>query len=262
MKVIPLNSKLEEAFHDHVFGDLFEYYFFIRDWKLEKDKTRVLLALKNEKINGMILVYKQRIVQLRGSLEAAEALLDRLGLEKVSITAPKEHRRIILRRYKPLRMREIIRMTLRKGEERLFIRHSIERLGPPDAEEIVDLLRKTLPDWWGGIAAGEITASMRRGALWIGIKQNGKIVSVGSAFITGFGSNIGIVATYEANRNRGYATSIVSTLVKEILQRSKCALIHVESNNAPALHVYSKVGFKPYRTYLEIEGELKNDNSK
>jgi len=260
MKVVALNSKLEEAFQRHIFGDLFEYYFFIRDWKLEKDKTRILLALKNEKIDGMILVYKQRIVQLRGSLEAAEALLDRLGLEKGSVTAPKEHRHIILRRYKPLRIREIIRMTLHKGEERLFIRHSIERLEPPDAEEIVNLLRDISPDLWGDIAAEEITASMKIGTLWIGIKHNGKIVSVGSTFLTEFGSNIGIVATHEANRNRGYATSIVSTLVKEILRRSKYALIHVESNNAPALHVYSKVGFKPYRTYLVIEGELKNNS--
>ena len=77
-----------------------------------------------------------------------------------------------------------------------------------------------MPDQWRSVTAEEISASMRRGTLWIGIKRDGKIVSVGSTFLTEFGSNIGIVATHEANRNRGYATSIVSSLVKEILQRS------------------------------------------
>ena len=71
MKVVALNSELEEAFQHHVFGDLFEYCFFIRDWKFEKDKTRILLALKNGKIDGVILAYKQRIVQLRGKFRSS-----------------------------------------------------------------------------------------------------------------------------------------------------------------------------------------------
>jgi len=38
MKVVALNSELEEAFQHHVFGDLFEYYFSFETGSLRKIK--------------------------------------------------------------------------------------------------------------------------------------------------------------------------------------------------------------------------------
>jgi len=79
------------------------------------------------------------------------------------------------------------------------------------------------------------------------------LVSVGNArFDVDFATNIGVVATDEHYRGRGYATSIVSALVQEIFQRSPVALIHVIADNSPAVRAYTNVGFKPYRTYLSI----------
>ena len=51
-------------------------------------------------------------------------------------------------------------------------------------------------------------------------------------------------------RNRGYATSIVSALAKEIFRKNELALIHVKKDNVAAYNVYKKVGFKPYKKYL------------
>lgn len=256
MRVVALDPTLEEAFWHCVLDNKFDYHLFIQDLKLEKEKTEIVLALKNEKIDGMMLIYRRRTVQLRGSLEAGEALIDRLDLEKANIMAPREHEHTILRKYKPLKKREVTRMTLQRGEERLFVKHATERLKPSDAKEIVDLLREASPDWWGEYTTEKITNGMEGGYRWIGIKRNGKIVSVGSTFLTEFGSYIGVVATHETFRNKGYATSIVSTLAKEILRRSEYVLIHVESNNAPAIRVYTEVGFKPYKNYQVIQGEL------
>jgi predicted GNAT family acetyltransferase len=89
-------------------------------------------------------------------------------------------------------------------------------------------------------------------AFWMGIKQDGKIVSVGMTRLVDFASNIGVAATRKEFRNRGYATSIVSALAEEILKTSPAAIIHVISDNGPAIRAYSKVGFNPYRTYLSI----------
>ncbi|HXX87579.1 MAG TPA: GNAT family N-acetyltransferase, partial [Candidatus Acidoferrum sp.] len=89
-------------------------------------------------------------------------------------------------------------------------------------------------------------------AFWLGIKQDRTIVSVGMTRLVGFASNIGIAATREEYRNKGYATSIVSELVREILTISPTAIIHVIKGNEPAIRAYSKVGFKPYKTYLFI----------
>jgi len=110
-------------------------------------------------------------------------------------------------------------------------------------------MRQTDPEWWGETAAQRLVEGMKD-RIWLGIKINGKLVSIGNTRLTDWGSNIGVIATHEAYRNRGYATSIVSALVKEILQKSNLALIHVLSNNLPAIRAYEKVGFKPYRSYF------------
>lgn len=71
-----------------------------------------------------------------------------------------------------------------------------------------------------------------------------------------FGSNINIIATHKDFRNRGYATTIVSSLVEEIFREHDKALIHVLRDNTPARHVYEKVGFRPFRSYFQIKGTM------
>jgi len=252
--IMVLDSALEPIFLDYASQDVRDYYFFVYDWRFHRDSTEILLALKGYGIEGLMLIYKRRMVQLRGSAEAVKALMEHLNLEKASIQAPREHEPIILSKYRPSRTREIVLMTLRRGEEKLYIKHAISILSPKDAEEIAELLRQSSADW-AETTADQVAAEMERGALWLGIRQNGNIASVGNTHLVDLGSNIGRVATHSTNRGKGYATSVVSTLVKEILQRSEYALIHVLSDNLPAKHVYMKVGFKPYKTYLLMEGE-------
>jgi len=52
------------------------------------------------------------------------------------------------------------------------------------------------------------------------------------------------------HRNKDYTTSIVSALLEQILQKTNLAIIHMESNNSPAIKAYIKVGFKPYKKYF------------
>lgn len=93
----------------------------------------------------------------------------------------------------------------------------------------------------------------------VGIRRDNRLVSIGSTRFADIGSNINAIATDEAYRNRGFATSIVSVLTQAILKRSPLALIHVLSDNAPAVRVYSKVGFKPYERYFLVRAERIKD---
>ena len=254
MKVVPLEEGLEETFWNHVNRDPIDYYFFIFDWKLNRDNTKILLAMEREKIEGLMLIYRDYIVQLRGNREAVEMLLEHLNLDKVELLAPLECEDVISRKYGPLAKGEVILMCLGKGEEHIQIKHAPEKLSVGDAEEVAELLRNALPEWWGETTA-EMQKSIMENEFWLGIKLDGKIISVGNTCLTDFGSNIMFVATHELYRSMGYTTSIVSALVKEILKKSSIALIHVLSDNVSAIHVYSKVGFKPYKSYLLIKGE-------
>jgi len=252
--VVPLEEGLEKTFWNHVNCDPIDYYFFILDWKLNRDRTKILLAMEEEKIEGLMLIYRDYIVQLRGNREAVKMLFEHLHLDEVELSAPLECEDIISRKYSYLTKGKVILMCLGKGEEHIQIMRAPERLTHEDAEELVKLLKNTLPDWWGETTV-EIQKSDMENTLWFGIKLDGKIISAGSTRLTDFGSNIMVVATHEPYRNMSYATSIVSALVKEILKQSSLALIHVLSDNAPAIRVYSKVGFKPYKSYILIRGE-------
>jgi len=251
MKVLPLDSRLEPLFWKHVYQDIPHHYFFLLDMNRDRASTKVLLALNQKnRIDGMMMIYRQRIVQLRGSVEAARTLLAKLDIEKVEIQGLEEHRALILDKFKKARATfEIILMTLRRGEETPQIKHPVVRLSTADAEDIAALMRHGDPEWWGETTSAQIAERMRE-RLWLGIKIDEQLVSVGGATLDTWGSNIGTVVTHEKHRNKGYATSIVSALVEQMQQKSNLALIHVESNNPPAIRAYTKVGFKPYRKYF------------
>jgi predicted GNAT family acetyltransferase len=182
-------------------------------------------------------------------------LLDRVDLEKVELQAPLDCEDLVLKKYRPQAKHEMVLMRLRKGEEMIQVNHEPMRLGVGDAERVAEIMREADPEWWGEVTAERQKERLERG-FWLGIKHDGKIVSVGSTQFVDFASNIGIIATEERHRNMGFATSITSALVKEILKKSPVAIIHVLADNAPAVRVYSKVGFKPYRAYLSMHGDI------
>ena len=249
-----LDPSWEPTFWKHVLGDVPNYYFFILDWKLNKDKTKILLAIEDEIIIGSMLIYNDRNVHIRGSPDAAKLLMNKVDLEKAEFQVPIQHEAIVLKKYKPSTRHEMILMTLQRGDENLHIRHPIEKLGSSEAEEIADLLREEFPEW-GEFTGDRIRDRLKNNVLFLGVKEDEKIASIGNTHIVDFGSNIGMVVTRKSYRGRGYATSIVSALLKEILQGSELALIHVLGDNPSALYVYTKVGFKPYKTYAFIRGE-------
>ena len=151
MEIIPLNQNLEPIFWKHVKRDIPHYFFFAYDWKYNKDDTKILLAFERDKIEGMMLIYRKSIVQLRGSRRAVEMLLEKLNLEKVELQAPEGCKQQILKKYRPIMSQKIILMTLERGCERLQIRHPVVKLSVSDAEKISFLMRSADPDYWGTV---------------------------------------------------------------------------------------------------------------
>lgn len=251
LKTVLLDESLQKTFWNHVNQDPVDHHFFIFDLKQHPDETKVWMALEGDKVNGLLLVHRNYIVQFRGNREAVKALLEGVKLKEVELQAPLDCEDLVLAKYRPKIRQEMMLMTVRKGEERVQITTQPERLDENDAEGIAELLRKADPVWWGEVEAERLRARMAE-TINIGIRQDGRLVSVGIARLTGYASNISTIATDERYRNRGYATSIVCALVKEILETSEVAMIHVIKDNAPAVRAYAKAGFKPCKTYLSI----------
>jgi ribosomal protein S18 acetylase RimI-like enzyme len=254
LEVVSIYEGYEEAFWNHVNRDPLDYFFFRLDLKQNPESTKILLAIERERIQGLMLVYSDIIVQLRGTRRAVEELLNRVNLEKIELQAPLDCEDIVTGKYDPQIRHELVLMTLKKGDEKIRIKQNPVRLGPENASEVAELMKEADPEWWSGITPEDRRQSLVE-TYWVGLKDNGRIVSIGNTRFTDLGSNIGVVATDERYRNRGYATSIVSTLVEESLKRSPTTLIHVLSENAPAIRVYSNVGYRPYKRYLLMRAE-------
>ena len=170
----------------------------------------------------MMLIYKRSIVQLRGTKPAFEKLLEGIDLKKIELDTEIEHRDIVREKYQIVREHELLLMRLRRGEEQLAATDDVIELKPERAGEIAALMRSAKPEFWGDMNAERIAASMNRN-LWLRIIIDDRLVSVGNTFLTDIASNIHTVATDESYRNKGYATSVVSALVREILQANNLA---------------------------------------
>ena len=253
LQVVALNESKEQLFWSHVNRDPLDFFWFIYDWKLFRDKTRIWLALEDEQVEGLLLVHRDFVVQFRGSREAVRLLLDYASVaENAEVQAPLDCEDLVTSKYASGHKVHMTLMHLGRGEENVEISTVPVRLEVEDAEEVAALLREADPVWWGQLTTERLATALKE-AYWVGIRQDWKIVSVGSTRLTELGvCNIGIVATRDEYRNRGYATSIVSALVKEILKNSQTAIIHVLADNGSAIRTYKKAGFKPYRTCIAI----------
>jgi len=254
VEVVQVANESERIFWNYVNRDPINYYFFIMDWTQNRQQTRIFLAIEEKEVLGSLLVFAESIVQFRGSHKAVQKLIECVKFDKVELQAPPDCEDVVCQRFKPRIKEHMVLMRLNRGEEQHI--HSVQtpaRLNVEDAEEVASLLRRCDPEWWGKITSEQLKQRWQNNAYWLGIRDEKKLVSVGGTrFYFDFATNIHVVATDEHYRGRGCATSIVSALVQEIFQRSPIALIHVIADNAPAVKVYSNVGFKPYKTYLSI----------
>jgi ribosomal protein S18 acetylase RimI-like enzyme len=230
------------------------FLFFVFDWTYKRSDSQIFLAVDNHaSIEGAMLIYMDHIVQVRGNREPVCALLNTLGKAQVEISAPIECRDIVeAKNSQHKALENIMLLSLHRGKEHLALGEKLEVMGFKEADELAALMRSVYPDFWGDMSA-DYLMKIFNDTVWLGIRENGRLVALGVALFTELGSHILFIGTDKEHRRRGYATSIVSELVRRILARFELATIFVVEDNLPALSVYSKVGFKPCRRYVHLK---------
>jgi ribosomal protein S18 acetylase RimI-like enzyme len=256
--IVPLSSSFEPLFWKQVNHEIFHYFFFAYDWKHHKDRSRILLAIEHEEITGMMLVYQEKIVQLRGSDRAMKMLFEGVDLDAIELQMPKRRSPIAFEKYDPAFITDLMLMTVHCGEASPHIRHTMVQLDASDSAEIASILREGSPEIWGDVTCQQIVESMDDPTrAFFGIKVDDALASLCSFRLTEWMGHVGATATRQEHRNQGYATSLVSYAVKQMLQTHSDAIIFVKTDNYSAIRVYQKVGFKPYRTYFYMKGYKK-----
>lgn len=247
-----LTPELEPQFWALAESDFFGHYFYFYDWQMQREKTQIYLAMDCGSIVGSMLVFNGSIVQLRGATDAVAFLLSNLQLEKAEVQVPADSEDLLLAKFPLFCFKvQITLMTITRGEERLTFSVQPEPLTKADAVAVADLMRQCSPEIWSEITPDAVSAKMAANeAVWLGIKVGGELAAFGYAMKAPKVSHLTWIATSPNYRCRGYATSIVSALLKEVLSCSEAALIYVIEDNEVAKRVYTSAGFTPHSQYV------------
>ncbi len=254
MQIVSLSTEWEPRFWEIVNTDPLDYYFFIFDWKYKKDTTQIYLAINSfGKISGLMLIYQKYIIQLRGTTEAVELLLDSIKEKPIELNAPLDCIDLLKKKFPSAKyLKEITLMQLTKGKELLQITQELKFLDLNDVESMVTLMQTANPCLWAECTSDFLKLQYNE-TIWIGIKNRQILISLGISSSIEGAYHIMFIATHEQYRNKGCASSIVSELVQQIFKKSQMAIIYVENNNKPAIRAYSKIGFTPYKSYLFLK---------
>lgn len=117
----------------------------------------------------------------------------------------------------------------------------IEDLSVADAAEMLALVERTQPGPFG-------PRTPELGD-YLGVRRGGRLAAMSGVRLMPDGhTEISAVCTHPEHRGRGYSQALVATLAQRIRERGETPFLHVRPDNAGAVHVYEKLGFRTRRT--------------
>jgi len=120
------------------------------------------------------------------------------------------------------------------------MKHTLEDLDISQVDEMLALVEVTKP--------GPFFRRTPELGSYLGIREKGQLVAMAGERLRPLGhTEISAVCTHPEYRGRGYASSLVSTLIQKITKRGEIPFLHVRTENVGAIRVYEKLGFKTRR---------------
>jgi len=99
-----------------------------------------------------------------------------------------------------------------------------------------------------------------RDGVYYGVEVGGQLVSAAGTHLIAptFGvAGVGNIFTHPSHRRRGYGTACTSQVVEELMNQNLNVVLNVNRENAEAIGVYEKLGFRRHCPYIEVVGNRK-----
>ncbi|MFX1479218.1 MAG: GNAT family N-acetyltransferase [Promethearchaeota archaeon] len=253
LRAIQITCENEALFYDYMKNNFAEYFFFHVDYVQYPESTKIYMALDDEeKVQGMVLIWKDRRIQLRGSIVSLEFLLSGKKYKPRSITGFDTHRELITKFF-PGYKKEIAlyRMGMKKGDQKDFEKYTFQKLTESYREEITSLMRIADPIYWGSSEPEDILIDESN--TWYGIVKEKELICIVGIWKYEIIGYITIVGTHPNFWNQGYASSLISSSLKDLFQEKNQCFITVRVDNPPAVHTYKKLGFSICNTHYSYE---------
>jgi ribosomal protein S18 acetylase RimI-like enzyme len=113
----------------------------------------------------------------------------------------------------------------------------IIELGPQDSADMIELTALTKPGPFG-----KRTHELGN---YVGIRKNGKLVAMSGERlkISGY-TEVSAVCTHSEHTGKGYAAALMLEVMGRIRQRGETPFLHVRGDNARAIALYERLGFR------------------
>ncbi len=253
LRDVRVQTQSDHAFYSTIRGNFADYFFFHVDYAQYPENTEIYMALDEaDTVLAMLLIWKNRRIQVRGTNFGVEYLLEKHHPPVLTVTGYEEHRPLIEKFYPDYTLHSsMYRMGLKRQDFKPVSQYPFQQLSESHRNEITSLMRIADPIFWAKNKAEDLL--MDEYNTYYAIIEADRLLS-----LTGLWEyeNIGyipLVATHIEYCNRGMASSLLSSVLSKAFQTKKEAFIMVRTANAPAVHTYSKIGFKICNTQYMYE---------
>ena len=176
--------------------------------------------------------------------------------ERAYFTCRSEHLPAIQAFYSLGKIEKMLRMTVRHEDFQPVAGNAL-KLSPGYSSELKRLYK--LGENRGESVVAFSPYQLAQGVFY-GVGKRGRLIAAAGTHLVAltYGvAAVGNVFTDPDHRARGYATLCTSAVTKELLSQGMDVVLNVQEENADAIHIYERLGYREYCHFIEVLGVRK-----
>ena len=165
---------------------------------------------------------------------------------RLVVSVPPAGRLAVEAAYRFERVDRMERMVVNVASFRPRVTHTVTRLTGDELEDVIDL--------YGHASRQYFTADRLAREIYFGIYSGSNLVSAAGTHVRSTRSGVaavGNVLTRLSYRDRGMATSVTSAVTAAALEQHADVVLNVRQDNAPAISVYTRLGYRRHAQFIE-----------
>jgi ribosomal protein S18 acetylase RimI-like enzyme len=181
-----------------------------------------------------------------GEAEALGEVFRAMREPRLVVAVPPRGRLAVEQAYRLERADVMQRMTIERERFAPRTDHAVTRLGPEHREDLVEL--------YGEASRTYFSAERLAREIYFAIYDGDRIAAAAGTHVRSRQAGIaavGNVLTRLAYRGRGMAGTVTSAVTEAALAEHRDVVLNVRRDNAVAIRVYERLGFRTHATFIE-----------